>query len=95
MNFILQAVNRHTSKSGMGFAGAAGLVASGLTDIASSLGPFLPWFCFVVAAAVLALAILIRKNELRSAGEGEGSPRQRAYCQTFVVAVSTAARRQW
>lgn len=73
----------------MGFAGAAGLVASGLTDIASSLGPFLPWFCFVMAASTLSLAVLIRKNELRIAGEGKGSQRQRGYCQIFVVAVGS------
>lgn len=69
----------------MGFAGAAGLVASGLTDIASSLGPFLPWFCFIAAIALAALGILIRRGERQSGERKSDPPRFRAYCQAFVV----------
>jgi hypothetical protein len=85
MNRIFTAVKQNTSASGMGFAGATGLVASGLTDIASSLGPFLPWFCVIAAIATLILAFLIRQHVRAASGQATGSTRLRAYCQSFVV----------
>lgn len=69
----------------MGFAGAAGLFASGLTDIASSLGPFLPWFCFVMGGGALLFAILIYRYERQRADDAVDPPRVRAYSQTFSV----------
>ena len=41
MKSVFRAIQWNASKSDPGFAGAAGLFATGLTDIASSLGPFL------------------------------------------------------
>jgi hypothetical protein len=73
----------------MGFAGAAGLVASGLTDIASSMGPFLPWFCFIAAIATLLTALLIHRNEKRRTEERDDSPHTKAYCQSFLVLIGS------
>lgn len=85
MKAIFRAVRRHTSKSGMGFAGATGLVASGLTDIASALGPFLLWFCVITAVAAVVIALVIRRSEMRAPDPSAGSPRLRVYCQSFLV----------
>jgi hypothetical protein len=73
----------------MGFAGATGLVASGLTDIASSFGPFLPWFCFFSAAATLALAFLIGRYEKQRKAEATDPANIRAYCQSFLVLIGS------
>ena len=89
MRSILRAVNRNTSASGMGFAGAAGLVASGLTDIASSLGPFLPWFCLVAGVATLVLAVLIGRYEKQRKIDAEDPSSVRVYCQSFLVLIGS------
>lgn len=85
MNSVLRAVKRNTSASGLGFAGTTGLVASGLTDIASNLGPFLSWFVVIAALTAAALALLIGRHEKTVSGESEDPPLLRAYCHTFVV----------
>lgn len=85
MKSVFRAVRRNASASDMGFAGAAGLFASGLTDIASSLGPFLPWFCFVMAAGLLLFALLIDRYERQRTEGAADPPRVRAYSQAFSV----------
>lgn len=89
MGRILHAVNKHTSAGGLGFAGAGGLVASGLTDIASALGPFLWWFVAIASILAIVLAVAIARNERRLAGaesaESAESPRISLYCHGFVV----------
>jgi len=85
MYFVLRTVNRYTSKSGLGFAGATGLLASGLTDIASTLGPLLPWFSFIAGIATLLLALLIRSHAQHVSELSQDPPFIRTYCQSFIV----------
>lgn len=86
MGRVLRAVNRHTSASGLGFAGAGGLLASGLTDIASALGPFLWWFVIIASVLTLGTGIRIARYEKRAAGSAVGdSSRIGFYCHAFVV----------
>jgi len=85
MKSVLRAVIRNTSASGLGFAGTTGLVASGLTDIASSLGPFLSWFVAIAAAAALVLAFLIARHEKRPDKGPSDPPSIRAYCHAMVI----------
>jgi hypothetical protein len=86
MGRTLRAVNEHTSAGGLGFAGAGGLVASGLTDLASALGPFLSWFVVIASVLTLALGIMISRHEKHAVTTetAESSP-IRLYCHAFVV----------
>lgn len=86
MGRVLKAVNEHTSASGLGFAGAGGLIASGLTDLASAMGPFLTWFVVIASILTITLAIVIARHERRVAlPDGAKSPRIGTYCHAFVV----------
>ena len=85
MKAIFRAISRNTSAGGLGFAGTTGLVASGLTDIASSLGPFLAWFVVIAAVAALLLAFLIRRHEKQATADSKDPMSIRAYCHTFVI----------
>lgn len=85
MQALLKAVNRNASASGLGFAGATGLLASGLTDIASTLGPFLTWFVVVGAVGAMILAVLIHRHERRRSGESKDPQLVRVSCHAFVV----------
>ena len=86
MGRTLSAVKKHTSASGLGFAGAGGLFASGLTDLASALGPFLSWFVVIASVLTLALGILISRHEKQASNpETAESGRIRFYCHAFVV----------
>jgi hypothetical protein len=86
MGRLFRAVSRHTSAEGMGFAGAGGLVASGLTDLASVLGPFLTWFVVVASVSTLLLGFVISRHEKRVANSDVAAPsRIRFYCHSFVV----------
>jgi hypothetical protein len=62
----LRAINEHTSAGGLRRAGAGGLIASGLTDLASALGPFLSWFVVIASVLTLALGIMISRHEKRA-----------------------------
>lgn len=83
MNALLRTIKKNTSSAGMGFAGTTGLIASGLTDIASSLGPFLPWFFLLVLIAAIVTGVLIQKEA--AAGGGKMSSSLRQYCNLFLV----------
>ena len=85
MKSIFRAVSRNTSAAGLGFAGTGGLVASGLTDIASSLGPFLTWFIVIAAVSAVVLAVLISRHERQASAETKDPASVRAYCHTFVI----------
>ena len=86
---VLLAVNQRTSSAGMGFAGATGLVASGLTDLASVMGPLLPWFILLVILTLTGLSILIR-NAVMSIADGSAEPpRLGLYCNVFLVAIGS------
>jgi len=86
MGRVLRAVNEHTSAGGLGFAGAGGLVASGLTDLASAMGPFLAWFVVIASVLTILLAIAISRHEKQAgAPDTARSPRIGFYCHAFVV----------
>jgi len=67
IGLVKQAIHRKTSAGGMGFAGATGLVASGLTDLASLLGPILFWFFILASILAVVLAIVIHAGERATA----------------------------
>ncbi len=86
MGRVLRTVNRYTSASRLGFAGAGGLVASAMTDLASVLGPFLVWFVVLVSVLTLILGFLISKHEKIVANDASvKSPQIGLFCHSFVV----------
>lgn len=88
MKRLLRTVDLHTSAGGLGFAGAGGLVASGLTDIASVMGPFLTWFVVIISILTIVLGVAITRLDIRQS-EQEASQRSPlgTYCHVFVVLV--------
>ena len=86
---VLQTVNAHTSTAGMGFAGATGLFASGLTDLASALGPRLPWFVLIVVLGLIVLSIIIRNASIRMREGNDAPSRLGMYCNIFLVALGS------
>jgi len=89
MRTVLRAVGRHESTRGMGLFGATGMLASSLTDIASVMGPALPWFCVLAAGALVVAAIQIKRNEAifeNTSVEPRNLPR---YCHVFMIAMGS------
>ncbi len=86
MRQFLRTVNKHTSGSGLGFAGAGGLFASAVTDLLSVLGPLLFWFVILVSILTLLLGIVISLAGRQVSTESTTpSSRMGLYCHTFVV----------
>ena len=88
MKRLLRTVDKHTSAGGLGFAGAGGLVASGLTDIASAMGPFLTWFVVLASIMAIVLGVAIIRLDRREPEQDPGKPSSLGtYCHVFVVLV--------
>jgi len=88
MNRLLRTVEKHTSAGGLGFAGAGGLVASGLTDIASTMGPFLTWFVVIASIMTIVLGIAITRLDQQEPEQDSGKPSSLGtFCHIFVVLV--------
>lgn len=82
---VKQAISRNASAGGIGFAGTTGLVASGLTDLASLLGPILFWFFVIASISTVVLAALISSGERAMQIEGREHPKQGLYCHVLLI----------
>ena len=88
MKRLLRTVNAQTSAGGLGFAGAGGLVASGLTDIASAMGPFLTWFVVIASIMMIVLGIAITRLDRQEQDRDPDKPSSLGtYCHIFVVLI--------
>ena len=88
MKKLLRTVDRHTSAGGLGFAGAGGLVASGLTDIASTMGPLLTWFVVIASIMTIVLGIAITRLDRQEPERDSSKPSSLGtLCHVFVVLV--------
>jgi len=85
IGLVRQAIHRKTSAGGMGFAGATGLVASGLTDLASLLGPILFWFFVLASIVAVILAVTIHVGERAAVETGQEPPRLGLYCHSLLA----------
>ncbi len=84
---ISTAIERHTSAGGIGLAGATGLVASGLTDIASTLGPLLPWFFALAAIAAIVVSAQIYRGQAQFEKLKSEPDNAKTLCQSLLVLI--------
>ena len=64
-------------------------MASALTDIASVLGPILPWFFVVVAGLAIVVALRIERAEVAGVAAGGEPPKTKGLCQTLLVLIGS------